>query len=206
MQVARVIAALVPALLLASCGSSSSGTGPVGGTGGSSTVHGGMCDLELLAHPIEGHMHVAACSPVAYGTNPPSSGNHYPDWAAYKTYASPVPRGYAVHDLEHGAVVVTYNCPDGCPTDVAALASWAAALPEDHACVATPIQRRLVIAPDPQLDVKFAAAAWGETLRAPCFDVAAFTEFFRVHVGQGPEIVCADGVDLEKMPPPAGCP
>lgn len=206
MQVARALAALVPVLVLASCGSSGSGgTAAVGGTGGSSTVHGGACDLELLAHPIEGNAHVTTCSLVTYATNPPSSGDHYPIWAAYKAYPAPIPRGFWVHDLEHGAVVVTYNCPAGCPDELAAIAAWAQALPPDHACEATPIQRRLVITPDPALDVRFAASAWGATLRAPCFDAPAFTEFFRVHVGQGPEVVCAEGVDLAQTPPAAGC-
>ena len=215
MQAACPLVALAFALLVASCASSggggAAGSGGAPGTGGAAgggttIVHGAACDLEMALQPIEGHQHVAVCSPVTYGSNPPSSGNHYPIWAAYKTYGAPIPRGFAVHDLEHGAIVVTYNCADGCAADVAAIAAWADALPDDHACVATPIKRRLVIAPDPLLDVKFAAAAWGATLRAPCFDAAAFTDFYRSHIGQGPEIVCGDGVDLVAMPPAAGCP
>jgi hypothetical protein len=196
------------AITLASLACGCGGTIDAPGTGGSSTVPASslphVCDTVAEAHPIEGQTHVPSCSPVSYGTNPPSSGNHYPVWAAFKTYAMPVPRGFLVHDLEHGAVVVTYNCPEGCPDDVAKIEAWLGTL-SDHACKDTAVVRRVVVSPDPLLDVRFAAAAWGVTLRAPCFDPASFTDFFVQHIGQGPEQLCADGQDLATAPPAASC-
>ena len=41
-----------------------------------------------------------------YDSNPPSSGPHYPIWADFKEYATPVPDGYLVHAEEHGAVLL----------------------------------------------------------------------------------------------------
>jgi hypothetical protein len=166
-------------------------------------------------HPIEGSTHVPVCALIDYRTNPPSSGNHYPIWAAYKTYPSPVPEGFWVHDLEHGAVVLTYNCAvtgtadsGTCNDDIAAAAAMIAALPDDPACVSIPqqsVRRRIVMVPDPKLDVRFAASAWGWTLRANCFDDSAFLAFENAHYGHGPEDLCTDGEDPLATGLPQNC-
>jgi hypothetical protein len=54
--------------------------------------------------------------------------------------------------------------------------------------------------PDPTLDVKFAAAAWGHTLRAPCFDAQAFAAFIAERKDKGPEYFPQDcgAVDREE--------
>lgn len=167
---------------------------PTADAGGPFTPVGpeGTCQVVTAQHPLEGATHVAVCSRVTYGTNPPSSGNHYPSWAAFQTYAEPVPPGFLVHDLEHGALVFSYHC-DACQTQVAALQSIIDGLPADPLCRAG--LKRVVLAPDPALDAGFAIAAWGHTLTAQCVDVAAFTAFAQLHYGQGPEAVCADGID-----------
>jgi hypothetical protein len=157
----------------------------------------GTCAAVEQQHAIEGQSHVQECSPIAYGTKPPSSGNHYDAWAAFKVYSNPIPPGYWVHDLEHGAVVLTYNCPDGCDADVAAAVTMLNALAPDPLCLSTAtVPRRTIMTPDPNLDVRFAASAWGFTLRANCFDTDVFRSFIDRHYGAGPESVCGGGVDL----------
>jgi hypothetical protein len=158
----------------------------------------GPCAAVEQQQALEGEAHVALCSPVAYRTKPPSSGNHYSTWAAYKTYASPVPEGYWVHDLEHGAVVISYACAGGCADQIAAAEKMIASLPEDPACLALGqhVQRRFILTPDPKLDIPFAASAWGWTLRASCFDAAAFSAFVTAHYARSPEDLCDDGEDV----------
>jgi hypothetical protein len=161
----------------------------------------GPCEAVEQEHPIEGFVHVAVCSDVTYGTKPPSSGNHYPIWAAYQTYTTPVPEGFYVHNLEHGTIVLTYNCAlneAGCTSDVAAAQAMLDALPADPDCAAqgSPVRRRSLMTPDPKLDVPFAASAWGWTLRAKCFDAVAFQAFALKHYNQGREDICADGLDV----------
>lgn len=151
--------------------------------------------LGEASHPNEGANHVVSCSNACYGTMPPSSGNHYPSWPAYKAYAQPVPWGFLVHGLEHGSIIVTYNCPCDCPDEVAAATAWIAKLPADENCTGAP-PPRIVLAPDPTLDVRWAASAWGWTLRAAAFDPAAFQAFFSAHYDRGGESICgglADG-------------
>jgi hypothetical protein len=167
----------------------------------------GPCHAIAEQHPIEGANHVPECSYVAYQTLPPSSGNHYPIWGAYKTYTLPLPEGYWVHDLEHGAVVLTYQCDDaGCADEVAAAQQVMDDVADDPICSGTGVNHRLVMTPDPRLDVRFAASAWGWTLRADCFDPVAFGAFIDAHYGQGPEAICSNGADpVGTAGAPAGC-
>ena len=150
------------------------------------------CNPVEAEHPSEGNAHVPLCSPVTFGTNPPSSGSHYPVWADYKTYATTFSRGFWVHSLEHGAVVLTYNCPEGCAAEIAAAQALIDALPPDTCGAGF---RRIMLLPDPELDVRFAASAWGFTLKARCFDRAAFAAFIEAHTDHAPESVCGGGQD-----------
>jgi hypothetical protein len=106
-----------------------------------------------------------------------------------------VPRGFYVHDLEHGAIVVTYNCPNGCDAELASLYAFLAALPQDPICL-PPLKNRIVVTPDPKLDVPFAASAWNWMLKSSCFDLGALGPFITAHYGHGGEDWCADGYDV----------
>jgi hypothetical protein len=178
----------------AEAGSASDALDPVSPPDAAAAPDAAHCSATEAPHPDEGAQHLDLCSPTGYRTNPPSSGNHYPYWAAYKTYPSPFPRGFWVHDLEHGAVVITYNCPDGCAAEVSAAQQLIDALPTDPSCV-TPVKRRILMLPDPALDVRFAASSWGFTLRADCFDAEAFASFIAAHYAHGLEDICANGID-----------
>ena len=175
--------------------------GTTGGAGSGGAGTGGACVPVVEQHTEEGARIHVPCTPVpTYGTKPPSSGNHYAIWADYKTYDKPVPWGHLMHSMEHGAVIIVYNCPAGCPDEVAAAQAMIDALPfpldpEDidvatgSACVA-PTKRRVILAPDPTLDVRWAAAAWTWTLRSSCFDAAAFQKFTKDHYAKMPENFC----------------
>lgn len=185
------------AWLLAAC--SNSDRTDSHGTGGND-LDGGDC--EVAAKTVTGltAIHVDVCSTLTYPDNPPAGGNHYPVWAAFQEFPFAVPRGFWVHDLEHGAVVYSYNCPEGCDDEVAQVRSLIAALPTDPLCTDGPA-RRTVITPDPLLDVRWGVSAWGHTLRANCVDMDRFTQFYLNHFGQGPEQLCYQGSDFSGMPP-----
>ena len=160
-----------------------------------SAIDGSLCSAVVQGQANGGHLHTAKdCDPVTYQTNPPSSGTHYPDWAKYKTYTSPVPWGFLVHDLEHGAIVIVYNCPEGCADEVAQAQALIDGLAPDKSCGAAPM--KIVLAPAPDLNVRWAAAAWTWTLQAACFDRQSFASFIATYYG-GPdtEAECSRGVD-----------
>ena len=191
---------------------SSGSSGGAGGSGGAASDAGDAavepdspvnCGTIVTSYAVDPSPHITACFPVLYSSNPPTSGPHYPSWAAFKTYTTPVPRGFTVHDLEHGAVVISYKCAGACAAEVAALQAFVDARPADPICVA-PVKSRIVITPDPLLDVPFAAAAWGFALTSQCFDLPALGAFIDAHYGLAPENFCFDGVDV--ISPDAGVP
>lgn len=57
-----------------------------------------------------GREHVTDISDIAYNTNPPTSGSHFPIWAKKGVYDRAISDGYFLHSLEHGYVVISYNC------------------------------------------------------------------------------------------------
>jgi hypothetical protein len=186
------------------------GKGPPSDAGqyGSFPVDASACGAIIESHPIDDSSHVDVCSPVSYSSNPPASGHHYPVWAAFTSYTEPVPRGFWVHDIEHGAVVLLYNCPSGCNAEVAEAETFVAGLPSDPACAGGGgPERRIVLTPDPLLDAKWGAAAWGWTLRSSCFEPDVFAEFVTDHYAHAPEDECADGTFIGDggLVPEPGC-
>jgi hypothetical protein len=61
----------------------------------------------------QGRDHIAAGTVFpGYNSNPPTSGPHGPA-SSWGVSAAPVPKESAVHNMEHGGVVVWYNCDGG---------------------------------------------------------------------------------------------
>jgi hypothetical protein len=208
-------AASATPLLATGCGGSGSGgSGGDAGTGNTTTLHPDAPPLagettctvtEVTEIPVSGAMHVPVCTPISYPTNPPSGGDHWPIWAAYRTYDAPVRREMYVHDLEHGAIVLAYRCKDDCPEVVAALSSVIDGMTADPACEGAPgPSARMVLTPDPDLPTPIAAAAWGAIYTATCIDLPSLQAFAKDHYAQGPEDICANGVDVSNAAPCTG--
>ncbi len=201
------------AVVCAHCGDSSSARRdePVDGGGNdagsdsaptSDSAPVGTCNAVTAAQPSEGAAHVGECTAVSYRSNPPSSGSHYGIYPAFGVYETELPRGYWVHALEHGGIVFTYNCEDGCAADVAAAAAFIRNLDPEPLCVGSASARpRIILTPDAELDVPWAASSWGYTLRADCFDADAFGAFANEHLGHAPENICGGTPGLETRCP-----
>ncbi|HZF53547.1 MAG TPA: DUF3105 domain-containing protein [Polyangiaceae bacterium] len=155
--------------------------------------------------PVGPAIHVPYCTEVEYATNPPSGGDHWQQWAAFKEYSSAIRREIYVHDLEHGAVVLAYKCEAECPQVVQMLRDVVAGAASDPLCVELGgPPARFVITPDPMLDTPIAAAAWGATYTATCIDKASLAKFVAAVYGSGPEAICFPGKD--PMDPNSGIP
>ena len=112
---------------------------------------------------------------VTYGQTPPVGGPHDPVWLDCGAYDAPVRDENAVHDLEHGAVWISY-APD---LDAADVAELAAALPQNGIMapydglrapvVVTVWARQLALtgADDPRLGLFIAAYGDGHTAPEP---------------------------------------
>ncbi|HEY8946365.1 MAG TPA: DUF3105 domain-containing protein [Polyangiaceae bacterium] len=177
-----------------SCGDGSVSSSATTGAYSPAAIAESACGAVITEEPLDEPLHVEACTPITYATNPPSSGRHYSDWADFTIFEEPVARGYWVHSLEHGAVVIAYSCAD-CEEEIAAARSLLDELPEDPLCGLRGAEKpnRAILTPDPLLDVPWAAAAWGYTLRSECFEPHVFRDFALARLGLGPENFCAAG-------------
>lgn len=166
---------------------------------------GGRCDGVLVHDLPQSARHVPECSVLPGADEPPVGGDHYGRWAAFGAYAEALPRGFWIHNLEHGAVVFAYRCDEGCHDEVADAEALLGDLPADGACA----EPRVLLTPDPHLERSWAAVAWGHRLDADCFDPQLFRAFYDAYVGQGPEDVCRPGVEFRAadgtLELPEGC-
>ena len=140
--------------------------------------------------PSQGNSHIdfGSPSPIAYNTTPPTSGPHYGSLAEWKVYDEPQRYELLVHNMEDGGVLVYYQCPDGCPEDVAKLKT-----------IVEPYingGRHVLMAPnDPtwtiggsqplhqDMGAKIALTAWGRILKLDELDEAKIRAFIEKYVG-----------------------
>jgi hypothetical protein len=115
------------------------------------------------------HDHVAG--PVTYSVTPPVGGPHNPIWMNAGVYTSAIPNERAVHNLEHGAVWITYN-PSLSVSEVAKLVAFVGkqtliAEPASDIRIADDANRYLDLSPWPTdaLPSDIVISAWGHQLR-----------------------------------------
>jgi hypothetical protein len=160
---------------------------PDGGTTTTTLVGPAGCHVESV--PYEGASHVALGSTPAWAHDPPASGQHYPYWATYAAHADVVPRGYWVHNLEHGAIVLLHR-PDAPTAVVDAVQAAYAAIPDDPECG----HKRALLTPDPLLGPAFTAVAWNYVMECTgVVDVQSVLDFTAQHRNHGGEDICAQG-------------
>jgi len=136
--------------------------------------------------PIEAAEHVPEGTQITYKNRPPSSGQHYPVWSQrYGVIEEGLAPGYWVHNLEHGAVAILYNCPEGCPDTVQQLKDLYPNLPKGRNSRGG--QPRVLIVPHTDMDTKIAAVAWGWLLKLDGVDADQLTKFVDAHIDRGPE-------------------
>jgi len=108
-----------------------------------------------------GHNHVTG--PVTYPVTPPAGGDHNAQWMNCGVYDQPVPVERAVHNLEHGAVWITYQ-PSLPQSEVSQLRAFAG-----RQSVIAPAgaagSRYLDLTPYPGLPAPIVISSWGFQLR-----------------------------------------
>lgn len=58
----------------------------------------------------QGRNHISAGSTQEYNSNPPTSGPHYAQWEKPGIYDRALEDGNLIHSLEHGYIIISYNC------------------------------------------------------------------------------------------------
>ena len=129
-----------------------------------------------------GRTHVNEGTKVTYNSNPPTSGSHYPIWEKYGVKEQPVADGLLVHSLEHGYVLISYNCaklPAGTPCDT--LKKQLTDIAQEKRIW------KLIVIPRPNLDVPIALTAWTYLDKMERLDKARISAFIDDFRDKGPE-------------------
>ena len=129
--------------------------------------------------PIQGTAHIGVGqSHPSYNSTPPTSGWHYESPAPWGIYTSPLVDEIQVHNLEHGGIIVQYNCPDGCEELVQQLTD-----------IVNRYQSHVILAPYANMDTSIALTAWGWIDKLEDFDEERIADFINGHIDRGPERV-----------------
>lgn len=157
-----------------------------------------------------GRTHVDVGTEVKYETNPPTSGPHYSDWKRAGIYEGVEEDRYLVHSLEHGYIIMSYNCSrqaKGLIPQVFAQDSTNSAQATDSASLNSDFssdeckklveqlksvyekkgKNRLIIVPRPSLDSRITLTAWTRIEKMDNFDQNKIERFIDAFRNRGPE-------------------
>lgn len=122
--------------------------------------------------------HVTEGQPVRYDQTPPAGGAHWPSPASWGISSEPVPDERAVHNLEHGGVVVSYNAIS--PEDLGKLRQLVVAYPRDRYNEVKVLGRPYDRIPSGTVVL----AAWGWTQSLTRYDEALIRAFLDAHLNR----------------------
>lgn len=134
--------------------------------------------------PNRGQQHIETNTPIPYEEYPPTSGPHWPVVARWGTYGQEVPAEVFVHNLEHGGIVLLYNCAPPCPDVVRQIEAIYPTLPKSkfgHV--------KVVVSPNGKIKTRFALLAWTRLDEFDRFDRERFLRFVQAWQDKGPEDV-----------------
>lgn len=164
-----------------------------------------------------GRNHIPVGQKVKYNSNPPTSGDHFEDWIRSGVYDEVKEDGLLIHSLEHGYVIISYNCDhkevssswtravfaheeDFEASISAQTSSPSAQLSENfssQSCQGLVKQltevfnkkgaKKLIVLPRPNLDTRIALTAWNYIDKFDALDKARIEKFIDAHLNNGPE-------------------
>ncbi|MBI2430478.1 MAG: DUF3105 domain-containing protein [Candidatus Levybacteria bacterium] len=127
------------------------------------------------------HIPRAEWEKYKYNSNPPTSGSHDAEWIKAGVYDSPQGDGYLIHSLEHGYVVISYNCERVKSKACQDLKKELIDLAKNQKL------SKLIVVPRPELDVPIALTAWARILKMDKIDKESMRRFIDSYRDQGPE-------------------
>ncbi|WP_224246079.1 DUF3105 domain-containing protein [Hyalangium gracile] len=142
------------------------------------------CDPFTFEQAPEASTTHVLCSSTTCGNglNPPTAGPHCSATLSCQTYTAEQNPCIWLHNLEHGHAVFLYDCPDGCPDEVARLEQA-----RNEAKVGSNGVRRALITPASGLPHRIAAILWRRAYLADSADPAALRCLLRFQDQDAPE-------------------
>lgn len=162
--------------------------------------------------PIQGRDHIkVGANHAPYNSNPPTSGPHYEEPVAAGVYSTEYADENLLHSLEHGYVIISYNCEvkevgiklvrsvfaHGEEEATASSQASPSAVIRDENChrleddlksLAEKLKVwKLIVTPRKNLDVRIALTAWGKIDKLNRMDGSRIERFIKAYRDQGPE-------------------
>lgn len=139
--------------------------------------------------PQMGRTHIEVGAPhEAYNTDPPTSGPHYAQPVSAGFYDEAPPDENLVHSLEHGYVIIWYNCTSLAEGNCQSLKTQIRGVLDRAGPVGLFSDiKKLIAVPRPKMDALLALTSWGRLLKLGAFDEAVILDFINNLRGQAPE-------------------
>ena len=149
-----------------------------------STESDGCDRFEFTLAPQTLATHVSTCSSTSCGNglSPPNAGPHCSTTLSCQVFETEQSSCMWLHNLEHGHAVFLYDCPEGCPDEVARLMQA-----RNEARVGSNGVRRAVVAPASGLPNRIAALLWRRTYLADTADPEALQCLLQLQDQEAPE-------------------
>ena len=140
-----------------------------------------------------GHIPQEKWEKLKYNSNPPTSGPHDAVWTNAGVYDSPQGDGHLVHSLEHGYIIISYDCTklsekrkvksekEQADNKCEDLKKQLSDLAEEKRLW------KLIVITRPHMDVPIALTAWTYIEKLNAFDKEKISRFIDAHRNQGPE-------------------
>ena len=140
------------------------------------------------AYPIASREHIQfGQQAVDHNTDPPTSGQHYDNPSEAGFYDVAPADEFMVHSLEHGYIVVYFNCTDLSETACEALQTEiddAMDRAGNSRNTGTP---KLIAAPRPSMDNLVTFTSWGRLYRTDAFDAEELLTYVDLYRDKAPE-------------------
>jgi len=114
-----------------------------------------------------------------YNSDPPTSGAHA-GAVSEGFYSEPLPDENLVHNLEHGYIVISYNCARLAGDECQRLETQIRNVIDNNG-------EKLIAVPRPTLDTQIALTSWGRLYKLESFDEAKVVEFIKDFRNKAPE-------------------
>lgn len=144
---------------------------------------------ETLADEGQKHVTPAQVDAFEYNSNPPTSGPHFAQEPPYGIYDVGISKGYQIHLLEHGGILVQYKTDDQAVVDQLRL------LVREL----SKTNPRIALAPNASIEHVIALTAWTHLENLDSLDETKIKEFFQAYVDRGPEKV-TPSADMSSLP------
>jgi hypothetical protein len=122
-----------------------------------------------------------------YNSDPPTSGQHYPEPAEAGFYEEAPPDERLVHNLEHGHIVVYYNCTNLSESACSDLKEGIRQAMDRAGVVSSTQTLKIVAVPRPDMPNMVTYTSWGRLYGAESFNEDEFLLFVEQNRNRAPE-------------------